>query len=91
MRARMMMVLASAALAGSLLATAAQAGGDGGRGGDDGFRDNHFGSSFGDTPVDRYGGYGNRGGGLRSEFRGYGGRDVWGHWGAYYGPMIPMT
>jgi hypothetical protein len=19
---------------------------------------------------------------------GYGGRDVWGHWGAYYGPMI---
>src|ERR1700692_4245134 len=21
--------------------------------------------------------------------RGYGNRDVWGHWGAYYGPMIP--
>jgi hypothetical protein len=21
-------------------------------------------------------------------FRGYEGRDVWGHWGAYYGPMI---
>jgi hypothetical protein len=20
---------------------------------------------------------------------GYGGRDVWGHWGAYYGPMVP--
>jgi hypothetical protein len=20
---------------------------------------------------------------------GYGNRDVWGHWGAYYGPMIP--
>ena len=22
-------------------------------------------------------------------FSGYGNRDVWGHWGAYYGPMIP--
>jgi hypothetical protein len=91
MRARIMMVLASAALAGSLLATAAQARGDGGRGGDDGFRDNHVSSSFGDTLVDSYAGYGNRGSGLRGEFRGYGGRDVWGHWGAYYGPMIPMT
>jgi hypothetical protein len=26
---------------------------------------------------------------LRAELRGYGSRDVWGHWGAYYGPMIP--
>jgi hypothetical protein len=26
---------------------------------------------------------------LRGGFGGYGGRDVWGHWGAYYGPMIP--
>ena len=24
-------------------------------------------------------------------FRGYGSRDVWGHWGAYYGPMIPAS
>jgi hypothetical protein len=89
MRARMMMVLASAALAGSLLATDAHARSDGGRGGDDGFRDNHFSGTFGDTPVDGYGSYGNRGSGLRDEFRGYGGRDVWGHRGAYYGPMIP--
>jgi hypothetical protein len=22
-------------------------------------------------------------------FSGYGNHDVWGHWGAYYGPMIP--
>jgi hypothetical protein len=22
-------------------------------------------------------------------FNGYGNPDVWGHWGAYYGPMIP--
>jgi hypothetical protein len=29
--------------------------------------------------------YGNPNG----NFGGYGNRDVWGHWGAYYGPMIP--
>jgi hypothetical protein len=29
--------------------------------------------------------YSNRNG----SFSGYGSRDVWGHWGAYYGPMIP--
>jgi hypothetical protein len=29
--------------------------------------------------------YGNPNG----NFSGYGNRDVWGHWGAYYGPMIP--
>jgi hypothetical protein len=26
---------------------------------------------------------------LRGGFGGYGGRDVWGHSGTYYGPMIP--
>jgi hypothetical protein len=83
MRGRMMMVLASAALAGSLLASDAQAhGGYGGdNGGGDGVRGNHL--------SDGYGDYGNRGSGLRDGFRRYGGRDVWGHWGAYYGPMIP--
>jgi hypothetical protein len=87
-----MMVLASAALAGSLLATDAQALGGGGHGGDrgggGGFRGNHVSSGFG-APGDGYGGYGNRGSGLRGGYRGYGGRDVWGHWGAYYGPMVP--
>jgi hypothetical protein len=87
MRGRMMMVLASAALAGSLLATDAQAHGAGAFGGDGGggagLRGNH---ASGD---DGHGGYGNRSNGLRDGFRGYGGRDVWGHWGAYYGPMIP--
>ena len=29
--------------------------------------------------------YGNPNGNLS----GYGNRDVWGHWGTYYGPMIP--
>jgi hypothetical protein len=24
-------------------------------------------------------------------FRGYGSRDMWGHWGTYYGPMIPTS
>jgi hypothetical protein len=90
MRGRMMMVLASAAVAGSLLATGAQAHAGAGYGddarGDDGFRGNHLSSGFGGNG---YGGYGNRGSRLRDGFRGYGGRDVWGHWGAYYGPMIP--
>jgi hypothetical protein len=27
--------------------------------------------------------------GEESRFRGYESRDVWGHWGTYYGPMIP--
>jgi hypothetical protein len=90
MRARIMMVLVSAALVGSLLATAAQARGDEGRGGDDGFRDNHLSGGLREAPVDGYGSYGSRSIGSRGELRGYGGRDVWGHWGAYYGPMIPM-
>jgi hypothetical protein len=34
------------------------------------------------TPGARYIGEGDR-------FRGYEGHDVWGHWGTYYGPMLP--
>jgi hypothetical protein len=67
----------------------ARSGGYGRGGGGDGFRGNHFGGGFGSTASDGYGGYDNRASGLRSGFRGYAGRDVWGHWGAYYGPMIP--
>ena len=68
------------ALGSSGLSTSALASGSiYGRGGGDGFRDNHFSGGFRNIPRD---------GGL-GEFRGYGGRDVWGHWGAYYGPMIP--
>jgi hypothetical protein len=26
---------------------------------------------------------------LGDQFHRYEGRDMWGHWGAYYGPMIP--
>ena len=78
------LVLGSSGLSTSAFARGA------GYGGGDGFRGNHFGGGFGGTPGDGYGGYGNRASGLRGGFRGYGGRDVWGHWGAYYGPMIPM-
>jgi len=59
-----------------------------GHGGGDGSHSNHPGGGFGDTPGG-HGGYGNRASGLRGGFRGYGSRDVWGHWGAYYGPMVP--
>ena len=34
------------------------------------------------TPGTQYIGEGDR-------FRGYEGHDVWGHWGTYYGPMLP--
>jgi hypothetical protein len=79
-----MVVLAIVFVLGSSgLSTSAFARGGGG----DGFRGNHF---SGGAPGDGYGGYGNRAGGSRGRFSGYGGRDVWGHWGAYYGPMIPM-
>jgi hypothetical protein len=27
--------------------------------------------------------------GEADQFRGYQGRDVWGRWGSYYGPMLP--
>jgi hypothetical protein len=57
----------------------------------DGFRANHFGGGVGGTPRGGYGVYGNRASSLHSGFPGYGDRDVWGHWGAYYGPMIPMS
>jgi hypothetical protein len=56
---------------------------------DGGYGRNNFRGGFGGTPGDGYDGYGNRASGLRGEFRGYRSRDVWGHWGAYYGPMIP--
>jgi hypothetical protein len=58
-------------------------------GGVDGFRGNHLGGGLDFIPDDGYGGYGNRASGLRGGFREYGGRDVWGHWGTYYGPMVP--
>jgi hypothetical protein len=69
----------------------ARSGGHDAGGGGDVFRGNHFGGGFGVSPGDGHGGHGNRTSALRGGFRGYGGRDVWGHWGTYYGPMIPNT
>lgn len=77
-------------LGSSGLSTSAFARGGGYGGGGDGFRANHLGGGFGATPGGAYGGYGNRASGLHGGFRGYGGRDVWGRWGGYYGPMVPM-
>jgi hypothetical protein len=75
-------VLAILVVLGSLSAGAfARDGGRGADGGAAGSRGDNFGRGFGGT-------YGT--GGLRGEFRGYRRHDVWGHWGAYYGPMIPM-
>jgi hypothetical protein len=67
----------------------ARGGGYSAGGGGDVFRGSHFGGAFGGTPGDGHGSYGNHASGLRGGFLGYGSRDVWGHWGAYYGPMIP--
>jgi hypothetical protein len=44
-----------------------------------------------DTAGSRYRGHANRTGCSGGGFRGYGGSDVWGHWGAYYGPMVPAV
>ena len=76
-------------LGSSGLSASAFARGGGYGGGGDGFRGNHFRGGFGATAGDGYGGYGNRASGLQSGLPEYGRRDLWGHWGAYYGPMIP--
>jgi hypothetical protein len=52
-----------------------------------GVRSDNFGGGLGGTAG--YDDTGNHTSGL-GELRGCRGRDVWGHWGAYYGPMIPM-
>jgi hypothetical protein len=80
------LVLGSSGLSTSAFARGAYDDGGGGHG----FRGDHFGGGFDVTPGDGYRGHGNRSSGLRGGFRGYDGRDGWGHWGAYYGPMIPM-
>jgi len=54
-------------------------------GGGDAFRSHHIGRGFDVTPRESYGSSS-----LRGEIRGYGGRDVWGHWGSYYGPMVSV-
>jgi hypothetical protein len=86
-----MVVIAIVLLGSSGLSTSAfaRSGGHGGGGRGDSFRDNHLRGGFGGIRGDSFGGYGNRTGGSHSGLRGHGNRDVWGHWGTYYGPMIP--
>jgi len=79
------LVLESSGLSSAFARSSGYAGGGTG----DSFRGNHFRGAFGSVPGNGLGGYGNRTGGLRGGFRGYESRDVWGHWGAYYGPMVP--
>src|ERR1700750_1106542 len=67
----------------------ARSGGHGGGGTGDSFRGNHFRGAFGGISGGVFGVYGSRTGGLRNGFRDHESRDVWGHWGTYYGPMIP--
>jgi hypothetical protein len=69
--------LSAALIAAATLATPAMA------------RENHVSSrhlavnaNASTTPGAQYIGEGNR-------FRGYEGHDMWGHWGTYYGPMLP--
>jgi len=73
------LVLGSSGLSTS--AFARSCGHGGGRG--DGFRGNHFPGCFGRIPGD------SRTGGSHGGLRGQVSRDLWGHWGTYYGPMIP--
>ena len=80
------LVLGSSGLSTSAFA---RSGGHGGGGRGDSFRGNHFRGGLGGIPGDSFGGYGSGTGGLHNGLRGSGNRDVWGHWGAYYGPMIP--
>jgi len=82
-----MAVLAILVVLGSFGPSASAVARDGGHGGVIDSRGNDFCCGFGGTPG---GGYDNRASGSRGELRGYGDRDVWGHWGAYYGPMVPM-
>jgi hypothetical protein len=69
--------LSAALIAAATLATPAMA------------RENHVSSrhlavnaNASTIPGAQYIGEGNR-------FRGYEGHDMWGHWGTYYGPMLP--
>jgi hypothetical protein len=86
-----MVVVAIVLLGSSGLSTStfARSGGHGGGGRGDSFRGNHLRGGFGGIRGDSFGGYRNGTGGLHNGLRGYGNRDVWGRWGAYYGPMIP--
>jgi hypothetical protein len=66
----------------------ARSGGHGGGGGDS-YRGNHPRGGSDGIRADSFGVYGNGPGDSHNGLLGHVNRDVWGHWGAYYGPMIP--
>ena len=74
-----LLVLGSSGLSTSALA----------RGGGDRLPDNHFSVGLRDILRGGHRDYEDRTRGLGGRFHRYEGRDMWGHWGAYYGPMIP--
>ena len=89
MHKTMVVVAIALAIGGSALSTSAFARGGGGHGVGGGFGGSRFGESFvvGRMAGGGYDLYGNR----VSDFHGGFDRgDVWGHWGRYYGPMIPV-
>ncbi|MEA2982852.1 MAG: hypothetical protein QOF09_4675 [Alphaproteobacteria bacterium] len=88
---KIMVVIAIVLLGSSGLSTGAfaRSGGHGGGGGGDSVRANHLRGGFGGIRADSFGVYDNSTGGSHNGLLGHGNRDVWGHWGAYYGPMIP--
>ena len=85
------LVLGGSVLSSSAFARSGSYGGGGGLGRRS-FRGDQFAHAFGDgrTVGEGYGGFSGRVSRLRGSFQRYRRDDVWGHWGAYYGPMISI-
>jgi hypothetical protein len=83
------LVLGGSALSSSAFAGSGSYGGGSGLGGRS-FRGDQFADAFADdrTVGEGYGGFSGRVSRSRGSFQRYRRGDVWGHWGAYYGPMI---
>jgi hypothetical protein len=95
LRKAMVVLAVTLVLGGSALSSSAfaRSGGYGGGGlGGRSFRGDQFAHAFGDgrTVGEGYGGFSGRVSRLRGSFQRYRRDDVWGHWGAYYGPMISI-
>ena len=92
MTRKTMVVLAVALVFGSCVlstSTFALGGGDSRYEGGSLGSDDPFAGGFGGRMAGgAYASYGGRASALHGGFHGSGRRDVWGHWGAYYGPMV---
>jgi hypothetical protein len=76
-RATLLKVLSAALIAAAMLATPAMA------------RESHVSSRYLEANANASTTPGAQSIDEGDRFRGYEGHDVWGHWGAYYGPMLP--